>query len=144
MVAQLLRPSIQMEQIGRLVDMSPKEIVEFDAKNNGYGATAKELTQNIETAIKMGWGSVRSGDLLFVFKAIDKAGTIEFNMMAGSLEGAAKDCAKFLTMLKKAGGKTAYVEYKAAPFTEIFKSLGPEFKPVFGKKGNELTMKVRL
>lgn len=124
--------------------MKPSEIVAIDAQTNGYGLSSQELAEQIVSMRDQGWRSVQDEDTLFLFKNKDDKGTVEFNMMVGDEKTAAKSCQKFFKMLKKAGAKQATSEYMNPAFAEVFKRLGPNYSPSFGKKEDELTMKVRL
>lgn len=91
-----------------------------------------------------GWRAVQDEDTLFLFQNKDNKGTIEFIMMVGNEQTAAKSCQKFFKMLKKAGAKQVVCDYLNTAFTQIFKRLGSNYSPSFAKTENELTMKVRL
>jgi hypothetical protein len=124
--------------------MKPSEIVAIDAQTNGYGRTSQELTEQIMSMKDRGWRTVQDEDTLFVFQSKDNKGTVEFNMMVGNEQTASKSCQKFFKMLKKAGAKQLVCDYLNPAFTQIFKRLGSNYNPSFGKTENELTMKVRL
>lgn len=124
--------------------MKPSEIVAIDAQTNGYGMSAQELSEQIMSMKDQGWKTVQDENTLFVFQSKDDKGTVEFNMMVGEEKTAAKSCQKFFKMLKKVGAKQVVSEYINPAFTQIFKRLGSNYSPSFGKKEDELTMKVRL
>lgn len=124
--------------------MKPSEIVAIDAQTNGYGMNVKQLAGLIMAMKDKGWKTMQDGDTLFLFQNKDNKGTIEFIMMVGDEQTASKSCQKFFKMLKKAGAKQVVCEYLNPAFTQIFKRLGSNYIPSFGKTENELTMKVRL
>jgi len=124
--------------------MTPSEIIEIDAKNNGYGLTAQELEKMIIDMNSQGWRPLQDQDALFLFKPIDDKGTVEFNILVGKESTAKTSCLKFFKLLKRIGANKAVCEYKNPELTDVFKSLGSSYSPSFGKKNDELTMKVRL
>jgi len=124
--------------------MKPSEIVAIDAQTNGYGMNVKQLAGLIMSMKDKGWKTMQDGDTLFLFESKDNKGTVDFIMMVGDEQTTAKSCQKFFKMLKKVGAKQAVCEYLNPSFTQIFKRLGSNYSPSFGKTENELTMKVRL
>lgn len=124
--------------------MKPSEIVAIDAQTNRYGMDVKQMAELIMSMKDRGWRTVQDGDTLFLFESKDNKGTVDFIMMVGDEQTAPKSCQKFFKMLKKAGAKQVACDYLNPAFTQIFKRLGSNYSPSFGKSENELTMKVRL
>ena len=142
-VVQWLRPSIQMEQIGRLVDMSPKEIVAADVQKNHKGTPLELHLKSLGHHIADGNQIVRQNNTLFLYETKAR-GVVEFHTYnADDGKQLAENTKKFFRMLNKVGAKQVFTTYKNPKISELFKLLEPEFKAII-TKDSQFTAKVNL
>jgi hypothetical protein len=125
--------------------MTPKEILEIDARNNhSFGTTAGHLMAEINNDLRSGGQVVQEGNVLIVYKPIEP-GIVEFHTFnADTPQNLAKAVKGLAIMLRKAGAKIMQTTYTNEKISELLKNYGSGFSIVITKSDGVFTAKVSL
>ena len=124
--------------------MTPKEILEIDAKrNHPPGTTAGHLMADINDDLRKGGSVVQEGSVLMVYRAIEP-GVVEFHTFnAGTPIELVTALQKLEAVMVKAGAKKSITRYTNPKITELFQRFNPKNATVTEKNGI-FTAEVRL
>ena len=125
--------------------MTPKEILEIDARNNhSFGTKAGHLMAEINDDLRVGAQIVQEGNVLILFKPVEP-GVVEFHTFnADTPQNLAKAVKRLAIMLKKAGAKIMQTTYTNEKISELLKNYGAEFSIDITKANGVFTAKVSL
>jgi hypothetical protein len=125
--------------------MTPKEIIEIDAKrNHPAGTTAADLIALINEDLEKGGEIVQEGNVLIVFRAVSE-GTVETHSFNADTAQNLLEANKSLwRKLQSSGFKTVRTQYQNPKINDLLKSAMNEFDISITKDRNGFVMKVRL
>jgi hypothetical protein len=108
--------------------MTPKEILEIDARNNyPFGTKAGHLMAKINAATRNGGELIQQGNVLLLYIP-KEPGVVEFHTFnADTPQNLAKAVEALAVVLKKAGAKMMVTTYKNPKITELFKKYSTKF-----------------
>jgi hypothetical protein len=125
--------------------MTPKEIIEIDAKrNHPAGTTADDLIALINEDLEKGGEIVQEGNVLIVFRAVSE-GTVETHRFnADTAQNLLEANESLWRKLQSSGFKTVRTQYQNPKINDLLKSAMNEFDISITKDRNGFVMKVRL
>jgi hypothetical protein len=125
--------------------MTPKQIIEIDAKrNHPAGTTASELIALINEDLEKGGEVVQEGKVLIAFRAISEGVVETHSFNAGTPQELLEANKSLWRKLKSSGFKVVQTEYDNPKINELLKSARVEFDISITKKDDGFVMKVRL
>jgi hypothetical protein len=125
--------------------MTPKEILEIDARNNHpFGTKAGNLIAQINRTLMDGGDIVQEGNVLLLY-VTKSPGVVEFHTFnADTPQNLAKAVQSLAVLLKKAGAKEMFTTYKNPKINELFKNYGSKFNIDITESDGVFTAKVSL
>jgi hypothetical protein len=125
--------------------MTPKEILEVDAKrNHPVGTTAGNLIADINDDIRAGGQLIQHGNTLISFRAVEPGVIEHHSFNADTPQNLVEANMKLWRMLSKAGAKMAYTTYENPKISKLFEQAGDEFPVEITEDDGIFTAKVRL
>lgn len=125
--------------------MTPKEILEVDAKrNHPAGTTAGNLIADINDDIRAGGQLIQHGNTLIVFRAVEPGVIEHHSFNADTTSNLIEANKKLWRMLSKAKAKIAYTTYENPKITKLFEQVGDEFSVEITENDGVFTAKVSL
>jgi hypothetical protein len=116
-----------MAVTGKLVNMTPEEIISVDAKNNKGGMDPVMNKRILQTMQSQGAQVLKEGNTLFAFIPGKNFSVEVHTFNADPLEKFISNVKAFLRMLKKLGAKDVWTEFDDPKTKKIFYLIAPEF-----------------
>jgi hypothetical protein len=125
--------------------MTPKEILEIDARRNHRpGTTVGDLITDINDELRAGGDIVQEGNVLIVYRTVEP-GVVEIHSFNADTPQNLFEANKSLVlMLKKAGAKIVRTRYQNPKISALFQSAMGEFDISITEENGIFTAEVRL
>lgn len=125
--------------------MTPKEILEVDAKrNHPEGTTAGHLMAQINDDIRAGGQLIQHGDTLIAFRAVEPGIIEHHSFNADTPQNLVDANMKLWRMLQKAKASMAYTTYENPKISKLFDQARNEFPIEITEDNGLFTAKVSL
>jgi hypothetical protein len=125
--------------------MTPKEILEIDAKrNHPPGTVAGNLMADINDDLRQGGHLVQDGNVLIVYRAVEPGIVEHHSFNADTPQNLSDANKKLWRMLKKAGAKIARTYYENPKITKLFEAAMGEFDISITEQDGGFMAEVRL